>query len=239
MMMHNDKIQLLIAEDDQNLAYLISENFKIAGYDAEVHATGTDVLRSHESKFFDLIILDLMLPDISGFELARKIKKRKRNEPFIFLTALKSENEKFKGYELGAEDYITKPFSFRELEYKIQAILRRQNRQMNSSKDLIVEDLVLNTVGREAKVNNKVFNLTQRESDLLALLMKNFGNYIKREEVLNLLWGRADLYTSNSMDVHIARLRKITGKSKNLMIKTLYGAGHRMISKRSTEQLVN
>lgn len=230
-MIQNNKIQLLIAEDDQNLAYLISENFRIAGYDAEVHATGTEVLRSHESKSFDLIILDLMLPDISGFELARKIIKRKRNEPFIFLTALKSDNEKFKGYELGAEDYITKPFSFRELEYKIQAILRRHDRHNINDHELTKEDLLLCRNTREARINGKEFNLTQRESDLLSLLMQNFGSYIEREEVLKLLWGRADLYTSNSLDVHIARLRRIITNSSYLIIQTLYGTGHRMISK--------
>lgn len=180
---------------------------------------------------YDLYILDLMLPDVNGFELAKRIGKLYPQKPFLFLTAVNTEQEKFKGYEIGAEDYITKPFTFKELDYKIQVILRRTE-SLAKDKDCIERaDLIFNKKERTAVIGDTNFKLTKRESDLLEMFMTYRNEYIDRAHILNALWERDDVYTARSMDVYIVRLRKIISHSKFLAIENLYGAGHRLIEK--------
>jgi len=227
--MTEKKHHILLIEDDLNLSYLLSQNLISCGYQLVVCNSGNEALQMIYDQEFDLYILDLMLPDINGFELAKRIKKTKPNKPFIFLTAVKTDQEKFIGYELGAEDYITKPFTFKELEFKIQVVLRRFESKQERTNIIQKADLSFDIKTRKVCIDDEVFKLTKREADLLKIFFDCFNEYINRTQILNLLWDRDDIYTSRSMDVYITRLRKIISKSKFLRIENLYGEGYRLV----------
>jgi DNA-binding response OmpR family regulator len=229
--MNKRPYKILVIEDDLNLSYLLGENLRSLGYNLQICHTGSDGMKLIEINEFDLYILDLMLPDVNGFELAKRISKLYPQKPFLFLTAVKTEKEKFKGYEIGAEDYITKPFTFKELDYKIQVILRRTESLSNDKDRIERADLIFNKKERTAVIGDTNFKLTKRESDLLDMFMTYRNEYIDRAHILNALWERDDMYTARSMDVYIVRLRKIISHSKFLVIENLYGAGHRLIEK--------
>jgi DNA-binding response OmpR family regulator len=228
--------RILVVEDDENLGYLLRENFAGIGVQAIICTSGQEAIQTMRTDEFDLFILDLMLPDMSGFDLAERIRKHLPEKPFLFLTAVKQDTQKFTGYELGAEDYITKPFSFKELEYKVKVILRRHQLNTEQTGLIEVDDLRFDIEDRLLEIGSHTFKLTRREADLLKLFLSRLHIYVTRKEVLEKLWERDDIYTARSMDVYIVRLRKMIANSQSLCIENLYGSGHRITRCKNHEE---
>lgn len=234
--MQTQELKIMIVEDDESLAYLLQENFAESGFNIKLFQDGKTALEEIIRREYDLYILDLMLPDTNGFELAKQIRRRYPGRPFIFLTAVKTDHEKFEGYELGADDFITKPFSFKELEYKVRVILRRRFPEEEELPLIEIEDLRFDPNKREVYIADEFYKLTKKEAQLLLMLTNDMNNYVSRKTVLERLWERDDIYTTRSMDVYIARIRKIIAQSKFLVIENLYGSGHRLINKNKIDE---
>ncbi len=228
--MQNENMQILLVEDDKNLGYLLKENLITKGFGVTWIEAGDKVKAALEKTRFDLCIFDIMLPEVDGFTLAADYKLKYPNSPFIFLTARSVEQDKIRGFELGADDYITKPFSFKELYYRIRAIMRRLGQNADGlefdplsigSMKFFPDRRVLNISGNEKK-------LSQREAGLLHMLLQHKGNYVTRSELLKAVWGNDDYFTGKSMDVYITRVRKLLKEDEGIIIENLYGVGYRI-----------
>jgi DNA-binding response OmpR family regulator len=222
------KEKILIIEDDKNIAKLVKYNLEKAGYECSLAATGEKALEILETLSIDLIILDIMLPGMDGFEACRLIKERPklRNIPLIMLTAKGEELDRVVGFELGADDYIVKPFSPRELILRIKAILRRGKTEEVKKDVLQVGNLVIDIPERKVTLNQKEIELTPMEFKLLATLLERQGRVQSRERLLSDIWEiEADIDT-RTIDTHIKRLRKKLAKLGSL-IETVRGLGYR------------
>jgi len=222
-------LSILVVEDDINLGYLIVENLKTKGFEVSLAKSGKEGLRCIMDKRYDLCILDVMLPEIDGFYLAERLRKVS-SAPFIFLTARTQEKDKLKGFEAGADDYITKPFSFKELYYRILVALRR----VDTSKNNVEEDAInigaitLYPSVRILSINGQQKKLSQREAGLILMLLQHNGNYVNRSEILKKVWGNDDYFTAKSMDVYITRIRKLLKDDPTIEVENLYGTGYRI-----------
>lgn len=220
---------ILLIEDDTHLGFLLKERFEQSGYHLVVATSGSEGLVRINEMNFDLYLLDLMLPDENGLEIAKKIRQLDPGKPFMFLTAVKTDPEKFKGYELGAEDYITKPFSFKELEFKVRVVLRRLGKKVKVA-TLSFGDLILQEELRVLRIGSHEFKLTKRECELLYEFIIRQNEVVNRKEILIKLWGREDIYTTRSMDVYLAKIRKILAYSNSVQLESVYGEGHRLVA---------
>ena len=222
--------QLLLVEDDINLSYLLVENLQAKGYGVTLALTGAAGINAIGKGRYDLCILDVMLPEEDGFSIAKLLRKKQPDVPFIFVTARTQEADRLTGFELGAEDYIMKPFSFKELDYRLQVILRRTKNFQPARQypSLALGGIALDSNTRMLTVTGKESRLSQRESDLLQLLLEYKGAYITRSEILKKLWERDDFFTAKSMDVYLTRLRKLLKDEPSVEIENLYGSGYRI-----------
>ncbi len=221
--------KILIVDDEPLLVKGLKYGLEQDGYSTEVAYDGKKALEIQEKEKFDLIILDLMLPEIDGLEVCQKIRE-KSDVPIIMLTAKGEDMNKILGLEYGADDYMTKPFNILELKARIKAILRRSTNKESKLGDQIiyVDDFIINTLGRKVTVNGKEINLTAKEFDLLILLATNPGKVFTREELLEIIWGYEYFGDLRTVDVHIRRLReKIEKNSDNYeYILTKWGVGY-------------
>jgi len=227
----NKAIHVLLAEDDLNLGYLLLENLKAKGLDVTLVQNGKDALDAMNKTIFDICLLDIMMPEIDGFTIARKARELKPSVPFIFLTARAQEKDKLHGFDLGADDYVTKPFSFKELYCRMMVVLRRMNftTGIDTTKEILyIGDTTLHASKRILQVKGSERKLSQREAGLLAILMQNSGNYVSRSEILTRVWGNDDYFTAKSMDVYVTRIRKLLKEDPTLEIENLYGSGYRI-----------
>ena len=225
---HN--LQVLVVEDDLNLGYLLMENLHDKGFKVTLAANGTEGIQAVSHNRFDLCILDIMLPGEDGFAVAKSLRIRHPETPFIFLTARNMEADRLHGFELGAEDFITKPFSFKELYYRIQVILRRTPKAVADDEPATISmgKVSLQPERRILLVNGRQSKLSQRETELLHLLLQHPNSYIERAEILKQLWGRDDYFAAKSMDVYLSRIRKLLKDDPTLEIENLYGNGYRI-----------
>ena len=225
-------VHILLVEDDINLGYLLVENLKMKGLEVTLAKTGREGMSAIGSQRFDMCILDIMIPDIDGLRLGAKLNKEYPDTPFIFLTARMQEADKLSGFETGADDYIIKPFSFKELYYRIMVVLKRRNIKtssgQNDKKILTAGAVILNADDRILSVNGIERKLSQREANVLYQLMQHPGNYVSRSDILKNVWGNDDYFTAKSMDVYITRLRKLLKDDPTLEIENLYGSGYRI-----------
>ncbi len=221
--------KILIVDDEPLLVKGLKYGLEQDGYSIEVAYDGKNALEIQEKENFNLIILDLMLPEIDGLEVCQKIRERS-DVPIIMLTAKGEDMNKILGLEYGADDYMTKPFNILELKARIKAILRRSKNKESKLGDQIiyVDDFIINTLGRKVTVNGKEINLTAKEFDLLILLATNPGKVFTREELLEIIWGYEYFGDLRTVDVHIRRLReKIEKNSDNYeYILTKWGVGY-------------
>ncbi len=221
--------KILIVDDEPLLVKGLKYGLEQDGYKIEAAYDGKKALELQEKGKFDLIILDLMLPEIDGLEVCQKIRE-KSDVPIIMLTAKGEDMNKILGLEYGADDYMTKPFNILELKARIKAILRRSSNKEAKLGDQIiyVDDFIINTLGRKVTVNGKEINLTAKEFDLLILLATNPGKIFTREELLEIIWGYEYFGDLRTVDVHIRRLReKIEKNSDNYeYILTKWGVGY-------------
>lgn len=223
--------EILIIEDEKDIAENLEYNLKKEGYGVLKEDDGTKGLKKAEGKNPDLILLDLMIPGMEGLEVCRRLKKNPKtsNIPIIMLTAKGSETDKVVGLEVGADDYITKPFSMKELIARAKTVLRRyEGKKEESAATLKINDIEINTDRHEVKVLGKLVKLTAKEFQLLYYLAQNQGRVFSRERLLDTVWGIDVAIETRTVDVHMRRLREKLGKAGKHLI-TLHGVGYKYV----------
>jgi two-component system alkaline phosphatase synthesis response regulator PhoP len=218
---------ILVIDDEPNIVELTKLYLQQEGYQVEGVGNGSDALTKMGTNKPSLVVLDLMLPDMDGFEVCRQIRK-KSDVPILMLTARKEDVDKIVGLELGADDYITKPFNPRELVARVKAILRRYKAGLKSGEAIEVGSLRIDPARREATIEGKQLRLRTKEFDLLATLAQNLGIVLTRDRLLEIVW-ETDYYgETRTVDIHINHLRdKLIGA--NVSIETVRGIGYKMI----------
>lgn len=221
--------RILIVDDEPLLVKGLKYSLEQDGYVTDSASDGREALNKYENQKYDLIILDLMLPEIDGLEVCQRIRE-KSDTPIIMLTAKGEDMNKILGLEYGADDYMTKPFNILELKARVKAILRRSATKSSNLNDQImyVDDFIINTLGRKVIVNGKEVGLTAKEFDLLILLATNPGKVFNREELLEIIWGYEYYGDLRTVDVHVRRLREKIEKDSNNYeyVLTKWGVGY-------------
>lgn len=220
---------LLIVEDDKDISKLLKYNLEKAGFYCAIAFSGEDALQILDREPLDLVVLDIMLPGMDGLEVCKWMRKSEKNArlPIIMLTAKGEEVDRIVGFELGADDYIVKPFSPRELILRIKAILKRKNEEILKEKDILVSGEIMIDISRhKVFARKKEIELTPMEFNLLVTLVKRSGRVQTREKLLNDVWDMAADVTTRTIDTHVKKLRKKLGKSGRLL-ETVRGVGYR------------
>ncbi|GLB46766.1 DNA-binding response regulator [Philodulcilactobacillus myokoensis] len=227
--------RILIIEDEKNLARFVELELKHEGYQTQVELNGRTGLQAALNKKFDAILLDLMLPELNGMEVARRIREKK-NTPIIMMTARDSVIDRVSGFDHGADDYIVKPFAIEELLARLRALLRRikiEKHQQNKNQKIVkYKDLTIEKEGRIVRRGNEVIDLTKREYELLLALMENVNVVLARDVLLNKVWGYDSDAETNVVDVYIRYLRNKIDRpnQENSYIQTVRGTGYVMRS---------
>ena len=234
--MSNNDFNILLVEDDEALRFIVKDNLEENGFKVQVAEDGEIALKHFNGENFDLIILDVMLPKIDGFQVAETIRKSNEQVPIIFLTARSMTEDKITGLTIGGDDYIPKPFSMEELLLKIKIFLKRSQSQpiTNGIESTTIEigkfefcpdDLSLSLDG-------KLRTLTLKEAELIRFFAENSNKVLSRNEILKKVWGSDDYFLGRSLDVFISRLRKYFKEDPNIKITNLHGIGFRFSVKK-------
>lgn len=222
--------RILIVDDEPSITEFVSYAMQKEGYETDVASDGETALKMLEEKHYDLFVLDIMLPGIDGYDLCRRIRA-KMNTPILFLSARDSELNKVVGLELGADDYLAKPFGVRELMARTRALLRRSqpNDSLSSASEICAGGITLDEDAHTANGNKGPIDLTPREFELLACLMRNAGKVVSREDLLHDAWGWEFITETKTVDTHIKRLRdKIEAAGYDpKLVETVRGYGYR------------
>jgi DNA-binding response OmpR family regulator len=220
-------MKVLLVEDEENVASFIKKGLRNEGFDIDIAYDGMMGWRLYDNNQYDIVILDINLPKINGFDLCREIKNMEKSQPILLLTALDSITDKESGFEAGADDYLVKPFEFRELVLRIRALIRRGKSFENTGKTIQIDDLVLNTAARIVTRGGNRINLTAREYTLLEYLMLNTGKVVSRVDISEKVWDIRFDTNTNVIDVYINYLRKKidSGYSRKLL-HTVIGMGY-------------
>lgn len=224
--MSKHKSKILLVEDDTNLGFLLLEFLESNGFDVKLYRDGISGLNGYRASEFDFCILDVMMPLMDGFTLAEKIREQNQKIPIIFLTARSMKEDKLKGFRIGIDDYITKPFDEEELLFRIQSILKRVNPEEETKKVIYqlgkiafdAQNLVLHISGESKR-------LTSKESKILELLAKSKNNIVNRDTLMKEVWGETDYFIGRSLDVFISKLRKHLKDEPRLKIETIPTVG--------------
>jgi DNA-binding response OmpR family regulator len=217
--------RILIVDDEEDLCEILQYNLSNEGFMTDTAHSAEEALRKNPGDF-DLLILDVMMGEMSGFRLADKLRKEmKSNVPVIFLTARDTENDLLTGFSLGADDYITKPFSVNELKARVKAVLKRTEQSApGKHADVVHENIEFDNVKKKVYVDGEPVDFTRKEYEILSLLVRGNGKVFSREDILNQVWGGDVIVTDRTVDVNIARIRNKMGKYGNcLKNKTGYG----------------
>lgn len=228
----NKTLNILLAEDDENLGQLLHTYLKSKGFTVDLARDGKRALEKFTSSKYNFCIFDVMMPEMDGFTLAREIREIDKKVPILFLTAKSMKEDKLEGFSIGADDYLTKPFSMEELLARISAILRRvevvsstEKEQMTVGKIKYEPDLRLLHLAEGVK------KLTTKENQLLQLLVKNENEILDRQATLRAIWGDDNYFNGRSMDVYIAKLRKLLKEDPAIEIMNVHGKGFKLIVK--------
>ncbi|RED98815.1 response regulator transcription factor [Marinoscillum furvescens] len=227
-----EKPRLLIAEDDENLGQILNEYLNLKGYTTTLCRDGEEGAAAFKPGKFDLCILDLMMPKKDGFQLATEIKEIDADIPIIFLTAKSMKEDVIKGFKIGADDYITKPFSMEVLLMRIQAVLHRTMK--GASRQELPEELVIGKL-KYQHANNSLelpsgpVRLTTKENELLKLFFENLNQTVTRTIALKKIWKDDSYFNARSMDVYIAKLRKYLREEESLKLLTVHGEGFKLV----------
>ena len=224
--------KVLLIEDDPNLGMLLKENFEGKGFVMDWCKDGQEGTDRFRSGTYDICIIDVMLPRKDGFTVAREIRGMNEQVPFIFLTAKSMSDDRHRGFELGADDYVTKPFSAYELYLRVKAILKRTG----PPKEEVTEPVKLGRYEfdpgkRILRLDQEERKLSAKESELLHILQLNRNRLVNRSTILLKVWGNDDFFTSKSMDVYLTKLRRLLRDDPSLEIQNAYGAGFKLIEK--------
>jgi two-component system OmpR family response regulator len=226
----SDKFKLLLAEDDENLGLLLSNFLKAKGFDTNLARNGKLALEAFNSGSYDFVILDVMMPEMDGFSVAKEIRSVDQNVPILFLTAKALKEDKLEGFSLGADDYLTKPFSMEELLARVNAILKRVKTDDDSSaSDFKIGLFDFDADRRILSLGDNETKLTTKENHLLKLLAKNKNSVLDRQAALRAIWGDDNYFNGRSMDVYIAKLRKMLKEDESIEIMNVHGKGFKLI----------
>jgi heavy metal response regulator len=219
-------MRILVVEDDKGTARFIQKGLSEEGFLTDVVSGGEEGMFMATTEIYDLIVLDVMLPEINGFEVLRCIRQKGVSTPVLFLTAKDEKDDIIHGLDLGADDYLVKPFAFAELLARIRAVLRR-GQTSDQMQKLIIGDLVLDRVTRQARRNDKIIELTAKEFQLLEYMMRNAGQILTKTMILDRVWGYDFDTQSNIIEVHVNRLRaKVDKDFSTKLIHTVRGVGY-------------
>ncbi|MCY1721418.1 response regulator transcription factor [Prolixibacteraceae bacterium Z1-6] len=225
------KTKLLLAEDDENLGLLLKEYLVAKGFDADLYPDGEAAYKGFMKEHYDICILDVMMPKKDGFTLAKDIKIVNSEIPVLFLTAKNMKEDVLEGFKLGADDYITKPFSMEELIMRIEAILRRtsQEGQASTQQVFTLGKFTFDTRKQTLSEGDESVKLTTKESDLLKLLCQNANKVLERNYALKSIWIDDNYFNARSMDVYITKLRKHLKEEPSVEIINVHGKGYKLI----------
>lgn len=228
----DEKKKILLCEDDENLGMLLREYLNAKGFNTTLCADGELGYQAFVKDKFDLCVFDVMMPRKDGFTLAKEIKQLNKDVPIIFLTARNMKEDVYLGFELGADDYLTKPFSMEELTYRIEAVIRRSSKLKNKERT----SYKIGDFGFETQKQTLTFKdgepikLTTKESELLALLCMNVGEILQRDYALKTIWVDDNYFNARSMDVYITKLRKHLKNDPKVEIINVHGKGYKLIA---------
>jgi len=225
--MSEERFKILLAEDDLNLGILLVDYLETVGFDVKLCKDGELALKAFQGTQFDLCLLDVMMPKMDGFTLAKEIRLKDEKVPVIFITAKSLREDKLKGYSLGADDYITKPFDEEELLWKIRAVIRRVHENKGERRPEITSlgKYTFDRSNQSLTIGGKVKRITEKECDILGYLSAHRNNVLKREELLTELWGENDYFFGRSLDVFITKIRKYLKEDPELSIENVFGVG--------------
>ena len=228
------KQHFLLAEDDENLGSLLSTYLNSKGYQIKWVKNGEEAISYYHSfnNAIDFIILDVMMPDKDGFSVAKEIRLTDKKTPILFLTAKSMKEDKLKGFEVGADDYLTKPFAMEELLARIHAIMRRTgDSSLVKDEKLAIGSLHFDPTKSILYTQEGEKKLTTKENALLTLLVRNINEVLDRQATLRAIWGDDNYFNGRSMDVYIAKLRKLLSEDPNIEIMNIHGIGFKLIVK--------
>lgn len=223
------KANLLYVEDDESLSFITKDQLEMEDYVVTHSTNGYDAWQAFKKGEYDLCLLDVQLPQMDGFELARKIRGVSRHVPIIFLTAKSMQEDKMEGFLLGGDDYVTKPYSFEELKMRIEVFLRRRKIIEEAPKEALnIGTYQFDYVNLDLSVNGQSKVLTQREADILYYLAIRPNQVIRRSDILEDIWGKDDYFYGRSLDVFISRLRKYLSSDPEVSIENIHSVGFRL-----------
>ena len=230
------KLHILLCEDDENLGMLLMEYLQAKGYDAELCLDGEIGYKTFMKGHFDLCVLDVMMPKKNGFELAAEIRQQTADLPIIFLTAKNLKEDIIQGFKIGADDYLTKPFSMDELVFRMEAIMRRVRGKKNTNvTQYRIGNYTFDTQRQVLAINGTQTKLSTKESELLALLCQHANDVLQRELALKTIWIDDNYFNARSMDVYITKLRKHLKQDPQVEINNVHGKGYRLIVPEGTD----
>lgn len=231
--------KILLAEDDRNFGDVLKSYLEMHDYDVHLAQDGQEGLLFFQKDKYDLCILDVMMPKMDGFSLAKKIREKNLEVPIIFLTAKTLKSDVIEGFKMGADDYITKPFNSEELLLRVQAVLKRSQKAPDPNeklKEFTLGDYNFNYPHRILSYKNEEkHKLSPKEAELLKMFCLTKNDVLNRSDALLKIWGEDNYFTARSMDVFITKLRKYLSHDTNLEIENIHGNGFRLIEK-SSEQ---
>ena len=235
--MTEEKVRILLCEDDENLGMLLREYLQTKGYDADLQPDGEAGYKAFTRNKYDLCVLDVMMPKKDGFTLAADIRALNSDIPIIFLTAKSMKEDILQGFKLGADDYLSKPFSMEELLYRIESILRRVRGK--KTRDIVVYQIGKFTFDAQKQmltIDGNSQKLTTKESELLNLLAANANNILERNYALKTIWVDDNYFNARSMDVYITKLRKLLKADPDVAIINIHGKGYKLITPQGAEE---
>lgn len=221
--MSKNKFKILLAEDDVNLSKLLTEYILSEGYDVVSADNGEIALNKFKNSHFDLCLFDIMMPHMDGYTLAKEIRKLDTSVPIIFITARSMKDDKLKAYDIGGNDYITKPFDEDELMWKLKAYskLAKPTQQIVYN----IGQYIFDYENLSLCINNQLIRMTEKESAILNFLYLNKNKLVKREQLLKEVWGENDYFLGRSLDVFISKIRKYLLQDERVKIENVFGTG--------------
>lgn len=225
------KIRILLAEDDANFGTIFKGYLINKGYPTTLCPNGEEALNTFQTQEFDLCLIDVMMPVMDGYTLAKEIKKINKATPIIFLTAKNQQENILEGFKVGADDYITKPFSMDELLMRIHAVYSRYELANTQPTTFQIGSFSFDSPRHTLLKDGKTIKLTSKESDLLLLLCENLGNTLERSKALKTIWEEDTYFNARSMDVYITKLRKYLADDPNVQLLNVHGVGFKLVTK--------
>ena len=228
--MSDKVISILLVEDDKNLGLMLKDHLIDEGFNTVLRRDGEEALTALKELHFDLCIFDIMLPKMDGIELSKKMRSLDLTTPFIFLTSRGLKSDRIHGYEIGADDYIVKPFDPDELGFKIRAILRRSGPVIEKQVTYTVGKTTLCLSERELETPTSTHHLSNKEAQLITLLFASPNQAIPRSVILKQIWGRSDYFTARSMDVYLSKVRKYLQEDEAIELTNVHGYGFKLVT---------